>query len=153
MNSSFLNTLTAAVNGVVKLEECAKNIANDCLDDVLLRISQDYNLDFTKLVEQYKEDVVERHATMSVERQVCRGHTNANKPCTRFAVSGGYCRAHIQQGDVKKTLDNKGMDYSDKQVAKKRDNVVAKSLTGMGIQTLDATSMKVSKTDHVNFFD
>jgi hypothetical protein len=153
MNSSFLNTLTAAVNGVVKLEECAKSIANDCLDDVLLRISQDYNLDFTKLVEQYKEDVIERHATMSVERQVCKGHTTTGKPCSRFAVSGGYCRAHIQQGDVKKTMDNKTMDYSDKQVAKKRDNVVAKSLMGMGITTLDATSMKVSKTDNVNFFD
>ena len=153
MNSSFLNTLTAAVNGVVKLEECARSIASDCLDDVLLRISQDYNLDFTKLVEQYKEDVVERHATMAVERQVCRGHTLTNKPCTRSAVSGGYCRSHIQQGDVKKTLDNQSVNYSDKQIAKKRDNVIAKNLMSMGIDTIDATSMKVSKTNHVNFFD
>ena len=153
MNSSFLNTLTAAVNGVVKLEECARSIASDCLDDVLLRISQDYNLDFTKLVEQYKEDVVERHATMSVERQVCKGHTITNKPCTRFAVSGGYCRAHIEQGDIRKTQINEKMNYVGKQVAKKRDNVIAKSLINMGIDTIDATSMKVSKSDNVNFFD
>jgi hypothetical protein len=153
MNSSFLNTITAAVNGVVKLEECARSIASDCLDDVLLRISQDYNLDFTKLVEQYKEDAVERHATMSVERQVCKGRTSANNPCSRWAVSGGYCRAHIHQGDTKKTLDNQGMNYSVMQIAKKKDNVIAKTLMSMGIDTIDATSMKISKTDNVNFFD
>lgn len=151
MNSSFLKALTDAVNGVVKLEECAKNIVGDCLDDVLLRISQDYNLDFTKLVEHYKCDVIERHATMSVERQICKGKTTANKPCSRFAVSGGYCRAHICQGDKIKELNNKGTEYSEKIIAKKQDNVIAKNFTSMDIQL--NTSFKCSKQNSIDFFD
>lgn len=153
MNSSFLKTLTEAVNGVTKLEDCAKAIAADCIDDLLLRISNDYSLDFSQLVEKYKDDVVERHATMSVERHKCMGKTTSGKSCSRFAVCGGYCRAHKSQGEFKKKLDDDAGLYSTTQIKKKNNIDIMKNLAEMGIEHVDIMSMKASKKVIEDFFE
>lgn len=150
--SSFVKVLNEAVNGIVRLEECAKIIANDCLDDVLMRIARDYNMDFTKLKEKYKDDVVDRHATLSSERQTCNGKTSSGKTCSRFAVSGGYCRSHYDQRDSKKEIDIKNNIYVDNLEVKKKDKELVKKLEKMNISVVDAVSLKASRRTEFEFF-
>jgi hypothetical protein len=152
MDSRFVVALTEAVNGVKKLEESASIIVSAAVDDLLLRIAKDHKLDFSKLVADYKDDIVETHTVLATEKQTCRGHTATKKPCSRQAVAGGYCRAHATQGIAKKELDTKGVDYAAGQEnAKKRDPLAA-SLKRMNVVVEDSKAFKVSKTEVTDFF-
>jgi actin-like ATPase involved in cell morphogenesis len=152
MDSSFVAALTEAVNGIKKFEECAGLIVSTALDDVLLRIAQDYNLDFSKLVTDYKDDIVEAHTILTTGKQACKGLTIKKNKCSRQAVAGGYCRAHAQQGIEKKELDKKGVDYANSQTNKKEQDPIAVALKRLDIKTEDPRVFKVSKSEITDFF-
>jgi len=152
MNSSFVSALTEAVNGIRKFEECASIVVSAAIDDILLRIAQDYTLDFSKLVLDYKDDIVEAHTVLTTGKHMCKGMTNKKNPCMRHAVAGGYCRAHAQQGIEKKELDTKGVEYALKQTTKKEQDPVAIALRRLDIHTKDPRLFKVSKIDITDFF-
>ena len=152
MDSRFINALVDATNGVKKLEECAGIIVSAAVDDLLLRVAQDYNLDFSKLVSEYKDNIVEAHTVLATGKQVCKGHTIKNKPCSRQAVSGGYCRGHMEQGIAKAELDKRGVSYATSLAAKKEQQPLAVSLKRLDISTPDPKVFKVSKTEVSEFF-
>ena len=152
MDSRFVIALTEAVNGVKKLEECAGIIVSAAVDDLLLRIARDYNLDFSKLVTDYKDDIVEAHTVLATGKQACKGLTIKKNNCSRQAVAGGYCRAHAQQGIDKKELDKKGVDYAISQTTKKEQDPIAVALKRLDIQPEDPRVFKVSKSDVTDFF-
>ena len=152
MDPSFVIALSEAVNAVRRLEDCAEIIVSTVVDDLLLRVSTEYHLDFTTLVKKYKADMLERHAVFATERQRCKGVTAAKKQCTRMAVSGGYCRSHVQQGIEKKEKDKMGEEYAVTQVSKRDQDPVAQSLKRLDIPVRDHKADKVSKTDITDFF-
>ena len=152
MDSQFVTALIQAVNGVKKLEECAGIIVSAAIDDLLLRIAQDYNLDFSKLVSEYKDDIVEAHTILATGKQMCKGRTAKNNPCSRQAVSGGYCRGHMDQGITKAELDKRGASYASSLAAKKEQQPLAVSLKRLDISTPDPKVFKVSKSEVSDFF-
>ncbi|AGE56307.1 hypothetical protein PBCVNEJV1_463L [Paramecium bursaria Chlorella virus NE-JV-1] len=153
MDSQFVRVITEAVNGVKKLEDCAEVLVSAAIDDVLLRVAQDYSLDFTKLIADYKEDVVDTHAKLSTGKIMCRGTTTVTKKkCSKRAVSGGYCRAHISQGIAKQEIAKHAKEYSDLVHVQEKTSDLTVALEKMNISVLDSKHFKVSKSEITDFF-
>ncbi len=143
---SFSQTLSDVVNGAKKLEDFTNIIVSSAVEDVLLRVSRDYGLDFTKLVNDYKDDVLDKHALLGSGSAKCKGFTTTNKPCGRKAVCKGYCRGHAEQGMAKQALDNKGVHYSMSAVKKGTEDSILNVLRKLGADVSVENNM-VSRSD------
>ena len=147
---SFSQTLTDVVNGTRKLEDFANIIVSSSIEDVLLRVSRDYGLDFTKLVNDYKDDVLDKHALLLGSGGTkCKGFTTTNKPCGRKAVCRGYCRGHSAQAATNQNLDNKAVNYVTSSSKKGADDVLLHALEKLGANFVTENQM-ISKTDTFN---
>ena len=144
---SFSQTLSDVVNGAKKLEDFTNIIVSSAVEDVLLRVSRDYGLDFTKLVNDYKDDVLDKHALLGSGGTKCKGFTATNKPCGRKAVCRGYCRGHVEQGVAKQALDNKGVHYSTTTVKKGADEAILNVLSKKLGANVSVENHMVSKSD------
>ena len=144
---SFTQTLTDVVNGAKKLEDFTNIIVSSAVEDVLLRVSRDYGLDFTKLVNDYKDDVLDKHALLGSGGTKCKGFTATNKPCGRKAVCRGYCRGHVEQGVAKQALDNKGVHYSTTTIKKGADEAILNVLENKLGANVSVENHMVSKSD------
>ena len=144
---SFSKTLEDVVNGAKKLEDFTSIIVSSAVEDVLLRISRDYGLDFTKLVNDYKDDVLDKHALLGSGGTKCKGFTATNKPCGRRAICRGYCRGHAAQGATKETLDNKGVHYSTTTIKKGADEAILNVLNTKLGADVSAINHMISKFD------
>lgn len=144
---SFSKTLEDVVNGAKKLEDFTIIIVSSAVEDVLLRVSRDYGLDFTKLVTDYKDDVLDKHALLGSGGTKCKGFTTTNKPCGRKAVCKGYCRGHSDQGVVKQTLDNKGVHYCTTTFKKGADDDILNVLSSKLGANVSVENHMVSKSE------
>ena len=144
---SFSKTLEDVVNGAKKLEDFTNIIVSSAVEDVLLRVSRDYGLDFTKLVTDYKDDVLDKHALLGSGGTKCKGFTATNKPCGRKAVCRGYCRGHVEQGVAKQALDNKGVHYSTTTIKKGADEAILNVLSSKLGANVSVEKHMVSKSD------
>jgi hypothetical protein len=143
---SFTQTLTDVVNGAKKLEDFTNIIVSSAVEDVLLRVSRDYGLDFTKLVNDYKDDVLDKHISGTGGTK-CKGFTTTNKPCGRKAVCKGYCRGHAEQGATKQALDNKGVHYSTTTIKKGADEAILNVLENKLGANVSVENHMISKSD------
>jgi hypothetical protein len=143
MDSGFVNALAEATVGIRKAEECARILLGAALDDVLLRIASDHNLNFTKLVEDYKDVIIDNHATFSDGKIACKGLTATGKHCSRAAIAGGYCKAHASQGIVANQKDKAAKSYA--RTVVKQD--LANGLKRLGIDHVEFQKFKVSKKE------
>ena len=148
---SFSKTLEDVVNGAKKLEDFTNIIVSSAVEDVLLRVSRDYGLDFTKLVNDYKDDVLDKHI-FGAGGTKCRGFTTTNKPCGRKAVCKGYCRGHAEQGVAKQSLDNKGTHYSTTTIKKGGDDAILNVLGNKLGADVSVANHMVSKSDTFSIF-
>lgn len=145
--TSFSKTLEDVVNGAKKLEEFTNIIVSSATEDVLLMVSRDYGLDFSKLVSDYKDDVIDKHVLLGSGNAKCRGVTTGKKPCGRKAVCKGYCRGHSDQGVVRNAKDNKSMYYTSTTVKKGADDAILNSLKKLGADISMGTPRVISKSD------
>jgi hypothetical protein len=142
---TFSKTLEDVVNGARKLEDFTNTIVSSAIEDVLLRVSREYGLDFSKLVADYKDDVLDKHVLLGSGSATCRGITTTKKPCGRKAVCRGYCRGHSSQGATRDTLDKKGVYYSSMTFKKGADDTILNSLKKLGAESIE--SRMISKCD------
>jgi hypothetical protein len=113
--STLVKTLVGVVNGVSALEEYATVITNAALEDVLLRVSKDYGLNYAKLLDDYKDDVLDKHVTTYVGGDTCKAKLGKSRKCRNRAVCRGYCRKHVVKNVSEKTKDVTAESYVDKQ--------------------------------------
>lgn len=145
MDSTFLSTLSQVVNGAKVLEEFTSVIVGGAIEDVLLRVARDHGLDYSKLVRDYKDDVLDKHALLATGNVRCKGFTEKNKPCGRRAACKGYCRAHSSQGVERETKDRKGVSYVSSETKKKTDEKIWDALKRLG--ATPSADMIISKSD------
>ena len=145
MDSSFLTTLSHVVNGVKALEEFTSVIVGGAVEDVLLRVAREYGLDYSKLVRDHKDDVLDKHALLATGTAKCKGLTEKKQPCGRRAACKGYCRAHSSQGVERETNDRKGISYVSNETKKKTDDRILAALKRLG--AIIPTDMIISKSD------
>lgn len=145
--TSFSKTLEDVVNGAKKLEEFTSIIVSSAIEDILLMVSRDYGLDFSKLVSDYKDDVIDKHVLLGSGNTKCKGMNASKKPCGRKAVCKGYCRGHSDQGVVRDTKDNKSMYYTSTTIKKGADDAILNSLKKLGADISVGTLRVISKTD------
>jgi hypothetical protein len=151
MDSSFLTTLSKVVNGAKAVEEFTSTIVGAAIEDVLLRVAKDHGLDYSKLVEEYKDDVLDKHALLGTGNVKCKGLTDKKQPCGRRAVCRGYCRGHSSQGADRETKDRKGVSYVSDKIKKKTDEPVVNALKKLGTDIVPAADMMISKSDVIEF--
>jgi hypothetical protein len=151
MDSSFLTTLSKVVNGAKAIEEFTSTIVGAAIEDVLLRVARDHGLDYSKLVDEYKDDVLDKHALLGTGNVKCKGFTDKKQPCGRRAVCRGYCRGHSSQGAERETKDRKGVSYVTKEIKKKTDEPVVNALKKLGSEIVPAADMMISKSDVLEF--
>jgi len=145
MEGSFLKTLSNVVNGAKALEDFTGTIVGSAIEDVLLCVARDYGLNYTKLLDQYKDDILDKHALLGAGKAKCKGLTGANKPCGRRAVCKGYCRGHADQCVKNETNDRKAAAYAT--VKKKDADPVLKTLQSIGAQITPVNEFMISKCD------
>ncbi|AAC96800.2 hypothetical protein PBCV1_A432R [Paramecium bursaria Chlorella virus 1] len=147
MEGSFLKTLSNVVNGAKAIEEFTGTIVGSAIEDVLLCVARDYGLNYTKLLEQYKDDILDKHALLGSGKAKCKGLTSTNKPCGRRAVCKGYCRGHADQCSKNETNDRKAIAYAVKK--KDTDPLCAKGIaevTQINAQKTKRTTEKRLRT-------
>ena len=144
MEGSFLKTLSNVVNGAKAIEEFTGTIVGSAIEDVLLCVARDYGLNYTKLLEQYKDDILDKHALLGSGKAKCKGLTGTNKPCGRRAVCKGYCRGHADQCSKNETNDRKAIAYA---VKKKDTDPILKTLQSIGSHITPVNEHMVSKCD------
>jgi len=145
---SFSKTLEDVVNGAKKLEEFTNIIVTSAIEDVLLRVSRDYGLNFTKLVDDYKDDVLDNCTLVGSGNAKCKGFTTTKKPCGRRAVCNGYCRGHSDQGIEKHAKQRQAVSYVSAK-SKKGDDPVIASLVRLGADMTVENNM-ISKSDKLD---
>ncbi|ABU44080.1 hypothetical protein PBCVNY2B_602R [Paramecium bursaria Chlorella virus NY2B] len=146
MEGGFTKTLSNVVNGVKALEDFTGIIIGAAIEDVLLCVARDYGLNYSKLVEQYKYDILDKHALVGSTKSKCKGFTSTDKPCGRRAVCRGYCRGHADQGVTRELNDRKAVDYA---VKKKNTDPILKTLESIGAHITPVNEFMISKCDPV----
>lgn len=92
---TFTKTLHSVLAGTRTLEDFGRVLVSSAVEDALLCVARDYGHDYGVLLKRYKDDVVGRHASGSLnERTTCTATTRSGKPCGRRAVLHGCCQQH-----------------------------------------------------------
>ena len=141
-SSSFLTTLANVVNGAKALEDFTGAIVGAAIEDVLLCVARDYGLNYSKMVDEYKDAVLDKHTLAGTGNAKCKGRTLANKPCGKRAVCRGYCRAHSSQQTDNEKNERRAVAYT---IKKKTDDPVVNVLKSLDAEIVPSSSYMISK--------
>jgi hypothetical protein len=111
---AFQETLSRVVDGTLAVSDYLKTAMENALIDVLLCVARDHSLDYSQLVDDYVDDIVEKHTSVvnpSFGR--CKGQTIHKKFCMNQAGGTGYCRKHLNQMATKKQKTSRLEHYVD----------------------------------------
>ena len=117
--SALLKSLSNVMNGMLAVEDFTSTVVGSAIEDVMLSISRDYGLNYSKLVDEYKSYIIDKHALVNIggccpTTRKCTGKTKSNLPCGRRAVCKGFCREHSAQLKEIESSTRKATAYADK---------------------------------------
>jgi hypothetical protein len=94
--SPFLRSLIDVLTGAHVAESLVKIVVTEAVHDTLTRVSRDYFLDYSTLVDKYAKDVVDECCRLTETTARCSATTvRDNKQCVRRAVLGDLCAVHL----------------------------------------------------------
>ena len=101
--SGLVKALNAVAAGTMQVQDFSRVVVAAAVEDTLLRVSQDYGLNYKELLARYKEDVVTHHVTLAAVASTqgagagCQGLTRTGKGCQKRAQIAGFCLSHADQ--------------------------------------------------------
>jgi hypothetical protein len=111
---AFQETLARVVDGTLAVSDYLKTALENALVDVLLCVAKDHSLEYTQLVDEYVDDIVEKHTSVvNPTFGRCKGETIHGKFCMNPAGGTGYCRRHLKQMATKKQKSSRVGSYAE----------------------------------------
>lgn len=94
----LLKGLNAVITGAVQVQDFARVLVTEAVEDALLRVARDHGLEYRLLVAKYRDDLVQTHAVAAPDASLqCQGLTARGKRCGKRTVMNGHCQAHADQ--------------------------------------------------------
>lgn len=108
---AFVRAITDVLTGAKHARDLAEALVTEAMQQTLVRVCNDYPLDFTQLVAKYQGEIVASCCGMAVAQseKACGATTKQGKPCGKKAVLNGMCTAHQhvwrEQQEVQRRLE------------------------------------------------
>lgn len=111
----FQRAMVDVMTGARHAHELAQVLATEAVEMTLARVASDYPLDYSTLVQKYRDEVVAaccKEFDAPRETDACAATTKGGKPCGRHAVGAGFCARHLETWQKQRAAQRRAEQYA-----------------------------------------